>query len=150
MSAQDVSSTVVTTYATAITVAIGTNPGSGTLSGTLTQTPVSGMATFTGLSINNAGVGYTLQATSGSLSPATTSGFMLGTDFFDRFAGTGTLTGHTTDSGDTWGPTGYIGTSIGSGFAYANTSWNSPNHWYEGNIPYSSWTPPSADYAGKP
>src|SRR5205807_2001170 len=45
-----------------VTVAIGTNAGSGTLSGTATVTAVSGVAVFNTLSINKAGVGYTLAA----------------------------------------------------------------------------------------
>src|SRR5207302_164414 len=46
-----------------ITVAISTNPSSGTLAGTLTHAAVSGVATFSGLSIDKAGTGYTLTAT---------------------------------------------------------------------------------------
>jgi len=62
-----------------VTVAIGTNPSSGTLSGTLTQAASSGVATFSGLSINKAGTGYTLTAISGSLAGATSSGFTITT-----------------------------------------------------------------------
>ena len=49
-----------------ITLSIGSNPGGGTLTctGGLTRAAVAGVATFTGCSINNAGVGYTLVATS--------------------------------------------------------------------------------------
>jgi hypothetical protein len=49
---------------TTVTVAIGTNPNSGTLSGTATKTVSAGVATFSDLTINNAGTGYTLTATS--------------------------------------------------------------------------------------
>jgi hypothetical protein len=48
-----------------ITLSIGTNPGGGTLSGTLTLTVLNGVATFTDLSIDQAGMGYTLHATVG-------------------------------------------------------------------------------------
>src|SRR5262249_33465345 len=58
-----------------VTVAIGTNPAGGTLSGTATVTVSGGVATFGDLSINNAGTGYTLTATSGSLTGATSSAF---------------------------------------------------------------------------
>ena len=61
-----------------ITIAIGTNPGSGgggTLSGTLTAVASSGVATFSGLSIDKQGNGYTLNATSAGLSTATSSPF---------------------------------------------------------------------------
>ncbi|WP_461187513.1 hypothetical protein [Arthrobacter sp. Z4-13] len=48
-----------------ITVSIGANPAGGTLSGTVTTyTNWSGTATFDGLSINKAGAGYTLIASS--------------------------------------------------------------------------------------
>src|SRR5262249_49472392 len=58
-----------------VTVALGNNPGSGTLSGTTTVTVSGGVATFSNLSINNAGTGYTLTATSGSLTGATSASF---------------------------------------------------------------------------
>jgi hypothetical protein len=48
-----------------ITLSIGVNPGGGRLSGTLTLTVVNGVATFSDLSINLAGAGYTLHASVG-------------------------------------------------------------------------------------
>jgi hypothetical protein len=48
-----------------ITLSLGTNPSGGTLSGTLTLTVVNGVATFSDLAIDLAGVGYTLHATGG-------------------------------------------------------------------------------------
>ena len=50
--------------ATQVSLAIGTNPASGTLGGGSAVTVASGIATFSGLSINNAGTGYTLTASS--------------------------------------------------------------------------------------
>jgi hypothetical protein len=51
-----------------ITLAIGTSPSGGTLSGTLTLTVVNGIATFSDLSIDQIGDGYTLHGTvAGSL-----------------------------------------------------------------------------------
>src|SRR6266545_971067 len=58
-----------------ITLALGTNPGAATLAGTLTQTTASGIATFPGLSLNKAGIGYTLTATASSLTTGTSAGF---------------------------------------------------------------------------
>ena len=58
-----------------VTVAINNNPGSGTLSGALTIAAIGGVATFNDLSIDNPGTGYTLQATSGVLTSATSSAF---------------------------------------------------------------------------
>jgi hypothetical protein len=49
----------------AVTMSLGSNPGSGTLTGgtPAQNTNASGIATFSGLSINNPGIGYTLVAT---------------------------------------------------------------------------------------
>jgi len=68
---QDAQGNTVTTATTSITVAIGTNPASGTLSGTTTVAAVSGVATFSNLSLNPAGTGYTLTASATGLTGAT-------------------------------------------------------------------------------
>ena len=60
---------------TMVTLAIGTNPGSGTLSGTTTVQVAAGVATFSGLSINNAGIGYTLVAAASLVTAATSTPF---------------------------------------------------------------------------
>ena len=72
---QDANGNAVTTSTASITVAIGTNPGGGTLSGTKTLNAVNGLATFTGLSIDKVGSGYTLTAASTGLTGATSSPF---------------------------------------------------------------------------
>jgi hypothetical protein len=72
---EDSNGNVVTTDTSNVTLAIGTNPGGGTLSGTRTVAAVSGIATFSTLSINKAGVGYTLTAADGGLTKATSSAF---------------------------------------------------------------------------
>jgi hypothetical protein len=58
-----------------VTLAIAANPGSGTLSGTTTVAAAGGVATFSDLSIDRAAGGYTLEATSGSLTSATSVEF---------------------------------------------------------------------------
>ncbi|MBK9655985.1 MAG: hypothetical protein IPO66_11175 [Rhodanobacteraceae bacterium] len=58
-----------------VSLAIGTNPTGGTLSGTATVAAVGGVASFPGLSINTAGNGYTLAASSGALTGATSNTF---------------------------------------------------------------------------
>ncbi|MCU1296130.1 MAG: Kelch motif [Acidobacteriaceae bacterium] len=58
-----------------VTIAIGTNPSSGTLGGTTTVAAAGGTATFSTLSINNAGIGYTFSASSIGLTGATSSSF---------------------------------------------------------------------------
>jgi len=72
---QDAKGNTVTTATTSITVAIGTNPASGSLSGTATVAAVSGVATFSNLSINVPGAGYTLTAAASGLTGATSSAF---------------------------------------------------------------------------
>ena len=59
--------------ATTVSLAIGTNPGGGTLSGGSAVTVATGIATFSGLSINKAGTGYTLTASSTPSYTAATS-----------------------------------------------------------------------------
>ncbi|OYW75121.1 MAG: hypothetical protein B7Z37_14995, partial [Verrucomicrobia bacterium 12-59-8] len=65
----------LTTSTAGVTMAIGTNPGSGTLSGTATVNAVAGIATFSTLSIDKVGTGYTLGATSVPLTAATSGTF---------------------------------------------------------------------------
>ncbi len=72
---QDAANNRVANATNSITLAIANNPGGGTLSGTATRDAVAGVATFSGLSINKTGTGYTLWATSGSLTSATSAGF---------------------------------------------------------------------------
>jgi hypothetical protein len=73
---QDAGGNVVTTATNSITLAIGTNPGGGTLTCTTNPRAASaGVATFSGCKINRAGSGYTLTATSGSLTAATSAAF---------------------------------------------------------------------------
>ena len=75
VTARDASGNTVTSYTGLITVAIGANPGGGTLSGTTSVNAVSGVATFSTLSINNAGTGYTLVASASGLTGATSTSF---------------------------------------------------------------------------
>ena len=66
--------------ATQVSLAIGTNPASGTLSGGAAVTVVSGIATFSTVSINTPGTGYTLTASSTpSYTPATSAAFNITT-----------------------------------------------------------------------
>ncbi len=58
-----------------VTIAIGTNPSGGTLHGTVTVAAASGVATFADLSIDTAGIGYTLTAAAGVLTGATSGAF---------------------------------------------------------------------------
>jgi hypothetical protein len=64
----------VTTSTASITVALGPSTGTGTLHGTLTVSASAGVASFASLSIDAPGT-YTLRATSGGLSAATSGTF---------------------------------------------------------------------------
>jgi len=69
----------VTNSTASITIAITptANPGSGTLSGTTTISAAYGIASFSGLSINQSGIGYTLTATSPGMNSATSADFTI-------------------------------------------------------------------------
>ncbi|HTH64068.1 MAG TPA: hypothetical protein VL563_05270 [Gemmatimonadales bacterium] len=75
VNALDANNNIATAYTANVVAAIGTNAGGGTLSGTTTVAAVAGVATFANLSIDKSGTGYTLHATSGSLTDATSTGF---------------------------------------------------------------------------
>jgi hypothetical protein len=71
---------VVTNYGGSVTLSIGTDPSGGaatlsSASGMLTMNFSGGVATFSDLSIDLAGTGYTLDATSGSLTAADSTAF---------------------------------------------------------------------------
>jgi hypothetical protein len=75
VSIQDSIGNTVTTSNAPVTIAIANNAGGGTLGGTLTVNAVNGVAIFSNLKINAAGTGYTLTATSGVLTAATSNAF---------------------------------------------------------------------------
>ncbi len=77
VTARDVQGNTATSFTGNVTVAIAANPGGGTLSGTTSVAAVGGVATFSGLSTNKSGAGYTLRATSGSLTAATSATFTI-------------------------------------------------------------------------
>ena len=70
---EDSFNNVVTDYGGRVTIALLNNPGGAGLGGTLTVTPVDGVASFSGLTLNKSGTGYTLEATAGQLTSAATS-----------------------------------------------------------------------------
>ncbi len=63
---------LVTAYSGSLSVDLATNPGGATLGGTSSATVVDGLAAFSGLMLDLAGTGYTLQVSGGGLA-ATTS-----------------------------------------------------------------------------
>jgi alpha-tubulin suppressor-like RCC1 family protein len=58
-----------------VTIALGANPGGATLAGTTSVAAVDGIATFTNLHVSERERGYTLVASSGSLTPDTSAAF---------------------------------------------------------------------------
>jgi CSLREA domain-containing protein len=65
----------VASYTGTVSLAIGANPGGGTLGGVIAMAAVSGTATFSGLSIDRAGGGYTLVASASGLASVTSAPF---------------------------------------------------------------------------
>jgi hypothetical protein len=64
-----------TTATGGVTVALSANPSNATLSGTKTISFVSGVSTFSDLSVNLVGVGYTLSATSSGFTTVVSAPF---------------------------------------------------------------------------
>jgi hypothetical protein len=71
----DSSGNVVTSYDASVAVSLAANPGASTLSGGLTAPVSDGVATFSGLTLNKAGSGYTLKISGGALAPVNTAPF---------------------------------------------------------------------------
>ncbi|MGE5745130.1 MAG: beta strand repeat-containing protein, partial [Gemmatimonadota bacterium] len=72
---QDAGGNRVTSATNSITIALGTNPNAGTLSGTKTVAAVNGLATFSTLNVDSAGIGYTLAAAATGLTGVTSNAF---------------------------------------------------------------------------
>lgn len=75
---RDGSGHTVTGFTGDINLAIQNNPSGGVLSGTTTVSAVAGVSTFSTLSINAVGSGYTLKASSDDISDVTSSSFAIG------------------------------------------------------------------------
>ncbi|MCP3140952.1 hypothetical protein [Pyxidicoccus xibeiensis] len=72
---QDALGNPAATTASTVALALGNNPGNAALGGTLSATTVSGVATFSNLTLDKVGTGYTLVASSGTLPTTTSTGF---------------------------------------------------------------------------
>ena len=75
VAARDRLGNTATGFTGTMTIAIGTNPGGGALSGTTSVAAVAGIATFSNLSIDRAGSGYTLTATAAGVTSALSAPF---------------------------------------------------------------------------
>jgi hypothetical protein len=72
---QDANGNTVNTSSAPVTLSIGTNPGDTSLQGSVTVSAVNGFATFSNVQIGTIANGYTLIASSGTLTSATSSTF---------------------------------------------------------------------------
>jgi len=73
---QDLSGNLIASYAGTVTLTLGSSPPGGTLGGTTTAGVIGGVATFSGLTVQLVGSGYTLVASSQpALTPATSDSF---------------------------------------------------------------------------
>src|SRR5262249_6561962 len=70
---EDASGGTKTSFSGKITLSLASNPGNAILGGTLTMPVHNGRLTFYGLTLNAAGSGYTIQATSSGFSAAVSS-----------------------------------------------------------------------------
>ncbi|MDQ8155597.1 MAG: Ig-like domain-containing protein, partial [Gemmatimonadota bacterium] len=77
VAALDANGNLVPTFNGDVRVALASNPGNATISGITTVEAVRGVATFTGLSLNRPGSGYTFTFSSGALREATSGGFSI-------------------------------------------------------------------------
>ena len=70
VTAEDGSGNIATTYTGPVTLVLSGGTSGAELGGTVTGNAVNGVAAFTGLTIDTAGTGYTLTASSGTLTSA--------------------------------------------------------------------------------
>ncbi len=75
VSVEDMFGNLETSDDGSVTLALGVNPAGGSLNGDLTASASGGVADFSGLTLDQAGTGYTIQATASGLSAATTQSF---------------------------------------------------------------------------
>ncbi len=92
VTAEDSSGNVDTSFNGTVTVGLSSNPAVATLGGTLSVTAINGVATFSGLTLNEPGIGYTLAVTGSGLTTATTSAFNVQTSIATVVVGWGTQT----------------------------------------------------------
>ncbi len=101
---EDSTGTAVPSFSGLVTIALGINPINAALGGTHTVATINGVATFSGLTINKPGTGYTLIATSGML-PAKSSatfnfaGASISGEVFNDTQATGSLVTNGNDPG---------------------------------------------------
>lgn len=136
VSALDSFGNLTSSFSGAETISIATNAGGGILSGTVTMNAVNGIASFSGLSINRTGIGYTLQVGSAGLAGVISTSFTVS-------AGTATQLLVTTQ------PTSSV--TAGFGFSLAVTAEDSLGNVatsFTGNVAVALSTNPSGGSLG--
>jgi uncharacterized repeat protein (TIGR03803 family)/autotransporter-associated beta strand protein len=73
VAAEDVWGNIDPTFTGSVTLSLASNPGGAALGGTLTASAVNGVATFSGLTIDQPGSGYSLQGATSAFAPATST-----------------------------------------------------------------------------
>lgn len=121
----DANGTQLTLANPSLSLSIATNPGSSTLSGTTSVQASAGLATFSGLSLNNEGMGYVLQIANPDMNSLNTQAF----DVLSNLA----FFGGSSDGDDVATLTATLPVSghrywIG-GLGATPTDWNDPLNW---------------------
>ncbi len=89
VAAEDASGNVISSLNGSVTLSLASGPAGATLGGQLTVTMVKGVAVFSGLTLKLAGTGYSLTASMGALTAATTRSFTVTAGAAKRLAVTG-------------------------------------------------------------
>jgi hypothetical protein len=113
-----------------INLSIGTNPSAGSLSGILTGTATTGRIIFLGLSVNNPGSGYTLQASAAGLTSSISQSF----DIYGNIYGGGIGDGF--DENQNLNATAVGGQKLWRGSI--STDWATAGNWYPSGVPSST------------
>jgi hypothetical protein len=77
LAVQDAAGNPITTFTGPVTLGLALNPGTAAISGTTTVNAVAGVATFTGISLNRPGIGYSFVASASGLTGANSTTFSI-------------------------------------------------------------------------
>ncbi len=77
VAAEDAKGNVDTAFNGGVVIGLASNPTGGVLGGVTSAQLTNGVASFSGLTLDQAGIGYTIQAASGGLAPSNTPAFLV-------------------------------------------------------------------------
>lgn len=132
-------STRVTTASNAITLSIGYNPGNSTLSGTAVLNVTNGLASYTGLGLNNPGTDYTLTASASGFSNITSHPFDIYSNIYLGGVGRGDDVDDT--NATLLGKNAWVSTTT--------TDWATTSNWMHDQIPAHNENVLIAEWATK-